>query len=346
MKINRDGLSGLIQKYLDGTCTPQEKELIDSWFEDENLSLAEGNTSGLDMQEFIWQKIQNQVNAPEQRRSFFQNPFFRKQRILRLAVAASVIVAGSFAFFFLKSKNNELFGPLTENDATFLETNNTNQIRSIHLEEASRVDLRPGSSIRYSKPFAKNKREVFLQGEAFFEVTKNPKRPFIVYAGEVATKVVGTSFIVRSGVEDAQDVEVSVMTGKLIVERKENDPAQKTENNGVVLTPNQKVTFYHIDNHFVTGLVDKPVLVKPQYEIARTHLFRFEETPLQKVLEMLHDAYGVRFELLNDNIRNCPFTADLSGEPLYTKLDIIAGSLNAQYEVKGLSIVLSGGSCD
>lgn len=95
--MNRDGLSALLKRYLDGTCSPQEKELIDSWFEDDELQFAEGIATDRDMQEFIWQKIQNYVEPAEKRTKY---PFFQRHRIVRLAVAASVIIAGSFVFFF------------------------------------------------------------------------------------------------------------------------------------------------------------------------------------------------------------------------------------------------------
>lgn len=338
MSIRREQLSDLLKRYTDGTCSAQEKQLIDSWFDDFHSEVG-GNAIASHMQEFIWQKIQPRTGledtaGPQARRGFIRRPF------LLTGIAASLL-AGLMLFFQLRTRPAQ--PDILALPDLVTQTNTSGAIQSIYLEDSSRIDLRPGCTVRYPKPFAKDKREVLLTGEAFFEVTKNPGRPFTVYTGEVATKVVGTSFLVRAG--KSRDVEVSVVTGKVIVERSEAE-AREPSGNGVILTPNQKVTYYHNESHFVTGVVEQPEILQPRTELVASKLFKFEETPLEAVLEKLEYGYGIEFELLNDQIRNCPFTADLSDQPLYTKLDIITASLNAKYEVKGVRIVLSGGGCD
>lgn len=347
--MNREEFSDLLKRYLDKTCSEEEKETIDFWYSHFNVK-KETDKEGMaepHMQEFIWQKIQHKIN--DQNRNSGQEHIGNiwRNRFLRMAIAASVIIIGGLVYYQTKT-NNRASSLAMSDGAMDIVVNNSVKTKTVFLEDGSQVNMQTGARIHFPKPFRKDKREVQLEGEAYFNVTKNANKPFIVYAGEVATKVVGTSFIIRSANKDLQDVEVSVITGKVIVEKNEsnNEKSATGINNGVILTPNQKVVYYHQDNHFVTGLVDTPVVIKGHGESKKHFLFRFDGTPLHQVLETLQSAYGLKFELINENISNCPVTADLSDQPLYTKLDIISASLNARYELKGTSIVLSGGGCD
>ncbi|WP_170982960.1 FecR family protein [Dyadobacter frigoris] len=347
--MNREELSDLLKRYLDSTCTEEEKKTIDFWYN--HFDLKEGSdterTAQPQMQEFIWQQVRDKINSKNKSEEKANEGNFRRNRFLQFAMAASVIIIGGLAYY--HTKINNIPASLAMLDRTSCrEVNNSAKVKTVYLEDGSRVDMQPGCSIHYPKPFRRDKREVHLEGEAYFNVTKNVEKPFVVYAGDIATKVVGTSFIIRSGKKNFRDVEVSVITGKVIVEKNESakEKSGNAVNNGVILTPNQKVVYYHADNHFVTGLVDMPVVIKAPEELNKLRLFRFEETPLHEVLEKLQYAYGLKFELINENISNCPVTADLSDQSLYTKLDIISASLNAHYELKGTSIVLSGGRCD
>jgi hypothetical protein len=99
---------------------------------------------------------------------------------------------------------------------------------------------------------------VYLEGEALFTVSKNPNRPFFVYNNQIVTQVLGTSFTVQN---KNGKIEVAVKTGRVAVyENGEqinlNEVEQKS--NGVIITPNQKVTYYQQERHFVTSIVDQP----------------------------------------------------------------------------------------
>lgn len=347
--MNREEFSDLLKRYLDNTCTEQEKETINFWYYHFDLKQGADSKEIAEpvMQELIWQQVQSKINTKNKKAGQANKHHFWRNRFLQLAIAASVIIIGGLLYYQINTHN--ISASLAMLEGTMgSEVNNTGKVKTVFLQDGSQIDMQPGCSIQYPKPFHKDKREVQLEGEAYFNVTKNADKPFIVYAGDVATKVVGTSFIIRSGNKNVRNVEVSVVTGKVIVEKNgsANENPGAVVNNGVILTPNQKVVYYPKDDHFVTGLVDIPLVIKGPNQADKLHLFNFEETPLHEVLEKFQLAYGLKFELINENISGCPVTADLSDQPLYTKLDIISASLNARYELKGTSIVLSGGRCD
>jgi len=187
-----------------------------------------------------------------------------------------------------------------------------------------------------------------LYGNAFFEVTKNPEKPFLVYSGKLVTKVLGTSFRIKTNEKD-QALEVEVVTGKVSVFENRNafaaiDDKPEKNNNGVVLTPNQRVTYFPESRHLLTGLVMEPVKVEKAL-IAKSVTI-FNNSQLIKIIEDLQKEYGIEIVFANDRLEKCTFTGDLSEMPLYEKLDLICKSNQASYEVKGTRILINGEGCD
>ena len=113
------------------------------------------------------------------------------------------------------------------------QTNNSNMPQIITLSDGSSVLLQPNSKLSYPKIFIGNQRKVYLSGEAFFEISKNPKKPFFVYANEIVTKVVGTSFRIRA-YSNQPNVEVLVRTGKVKVRSNELISNSNNERNRFV----------------------------------------------------------------------------------------------------------------
>jgi hypothetical protein len=212
----------------------------------------------------------------------------------------------------------------------------------IVLTDSSIVQLQPGAAVSYPKTFAANRREVYLEGAAFFKVTKNPARPFLVYTGTIVTQVLGTSFTVK---RMDNHFEVTVLTGKVAVYEEGNK--QLHNKGGVVITPNEKVTYYSENHHFITSLVDNPVVVaKSDDSIAVKEPFNFDETPVLRIIQQLEETYAVQIITGNDKINHCLFSGNISGQSLYSMLDIICQAIGANYEIRGTSIILTGNGCD
>jgi len=128
-------------------------------------------------------------------------------------------------------------------NADFLVTqvvNTTGSIIRHELEDGTMIWIHPNSKIEFPSKFLKNSRDLKLHGEAFFEVTKDPSRPFIITTDNVTTQVLGTSFNIKAYDKDAS-IEVSVLTGKVSVHvaRSEN---KVDSSSTILLTPNQRVT--------------------------------------------------------------------------------------------------------
>ncbi len=337
---SRKAFSQLLQKYLDGKCSESESQLVEQWYEliDEE---PRQNYTGQEWQALeykLWQKIEAGLFETEARPSI---SFWRNYR---LSIAASVtILLGAGAWWYINAHSNPATKSTLQSSVHEMQLmdNTSSKPVKIKLEDGSTVTLSPHSQLQYPKQFAATKREVNLRGEALFEVSKNPDKPFYVITDKLVTKVLGTSFYVRT-VEAKQKTEVEVISGKVSVYEKERADNQ---NRGVVLTPNHKVTFFAVEKHFITGLVAKPLpQIKPINN--KPEKFEFDDTPISQVLDKLKKVYGIEIVLENEKLNDCPITADITAQPLYTKLDIICATINGKYEVKGTTILISGKGCE
>lgn len=227
------------------------------------------------------------------------------------------------------------------------EVNQGTALRQVMLDDSTRVTLHPGAHLIYPIHFSATKREVYLTGEAFFEVTKDRSRPFFVYSKTLVTEVVGTSFTVRAD-NKVQTSEVAVMTGKVSVTQNEEGknllqrfmPARKK----VMLTPNHRAVYQRDTEELVVRLVEKPLPLA--VESANASTFRFHTVSLALVLKEISYAYGIEIEAQNDRINQCTFTGDLSEtEDLYTRLELICQSIGASYVVRDAKILITGNGC-
>ena len=266
--------------------------------------------------------------------------------------AASVIFIFMFAsyFFIINRPGNENSLTTIFPKNAVMQKNETTTLQKISLEDGSVVTLSPKSIIHFPKILSGENREVFLEGEAFFEVAKNPEMPFLVYYNDIVTKVLGTSFTINTNLKTG-NIEVSVKSGKVQVYENRDKQKGKNTDMAVILTPNQKA-IYKKDNHlFETTLVEHPTpILNTEVMYGNSngeepYNFIYQQEKLQRVFEQVEDMYGIEIVTENAAINNCLFTGDVSTNDLYTKLNIICLTVNATYEINGTKILVKGKGC-
>lgn len=281
----------------------------------------------------------------------------RNYRKVWFAAASVLIIGLSSAVFFLSKKKPaaELVSvKLEEKGEVFVNKENGGEKpERFQLEDGSFITLKPGSSVKYPEHFSADKRDVYLSGEAFFEIAKNAGKPFFVYNRNLVTHVLGTSFNIKTD-ENNKKIEVSVVTGKVEVYVADGnaDEIKQRKNKGLIVTPNQKVIYGEENKTFDATLVDVPLpitiyqdSVKVSPDVMPTPPFIYESARFESILKALQISYGVNIEVEDENINNCLFTGDITDQNLYKKLDILCQSLNNTYEVKGTSILIRGRGC-
>jgi hypothetical protein len=299
--------------------------------------------------ENIWAGVQNRIQSAER-------PVVKQSRsvYIRYGIAASLIlIALLIGAIKLSNKkqtvNDAGFTALIQSSTEdfFEEVNTSSKTIRIHLSDGSIVNLEKNSRLRYKKSYIGDEsRNVFLTGEAFFEVAKNPGQPFFVHANEVVTKVLGTSFRITA-YGDQKNITVAVKSGKVSVfsAKKPNTSSrtnQHTEVKGVVLLPNQQVVYQRDDESFDKTLVGSPVVLSPA---VATNDFIFENAPIHEVFRVLESAYGIEIIFDEEVMNACFITAPLGAEPLFEKLRIICRTIGADYEIIDTKVVINSSGC-
>ncbi|MCE7042167.1 FecR family protein [Dyadobacter sp. CY312] len=209
----------------------------------------------------------------------------------------------------------------------------------VKLSDGSLVHLQHNGQLRYTEEFSGGLREVHLKGVAFFEVEKDPEKPFLVYANGLVTKVLGTSFTIQA-LENEPDITVSVKTGRVSVysDKSEKDP----ETNGIILMPNQKAVFQKETAMLTKTLVEKPSIL---VEKASLPSFAFEDASAAEVFATLEKAYGVDVVFDEELMKNCRLTISLSEEDLFQKLEVICKVLEANYKLIDAQVIIYSKGC-
>jgi ferric-dicitrate binding protein FerR (iron transport regulator) len=191
------------------------------------------------------------------------------------------------------------------------------------LPDGSLVTLNKESVISYPSTFKREIRQVVLKGEAFFNVTPDKEKPFVILANGTRITVVGTSFNVKN---IHGNVEVVVETGIVTVTK-----GIRT----VQLKPNEKVTVNATDS----VLTEEKVTDK-LYKYYRTKEFVCDETPLWKLVAVINEAYHAQIIIGNPALRNMTLTTTFHNESLAQVLDVISITFNIKVVKEGNTIIL------
>lgn len=292
-----------------------------------------------DLAESIWQNIQVRISTPRSTVNFF----FKYWQIAAM-ITLILGIGGTYFWKYANPVQEKVSGAKTDPTSQdwIEELNRTNKEIKIHLSDGSMVTLSKDSHLRYPRKFDPSQRVVQLVGEAFFEVKKNPNQPFLVFADETVTKVLGTSFRIKA-YADAPKVFVEVRTGRVSVFTKKDFEGNTTaiEKKGLILTPNQQAVFSRDLAHLDKTLVETPVLLNAQ---AKKTSFEFNNTPVEKIFSILEEAYGLEIIYDPELVTNRSLTVSMEDESLFEKLDIICRTLGLTYQLVDAQIIIENKS--
>ncbi len=260
--------------------------------------------------------------------------------------AACIALMVCFGIWFALRVNKQSTGIASLESKVMVEKSNSGSVNQIvKLEDGSTVELWPGAVVRYAPHFDVNIREVRLSGEALFRVTKDSDRPFLVYANDLVTRVLGTTFLVRC-FKGSKESTIEVTEGKVSVYRQADFElvGQGSQNlsKGIILTANQKVVFQKEENLMTKSLIDIPKIV---LSMKAQPAFVYRNTPIGEVLTDIERAYQVDIIFDKEQLKDCPITAVLVNQTLMEKIEIICETVEARFEVLDGQIVVYGKKC-
>lgn len=207
--------------------------------------------------------------------------------------------------------------------------------RKVTLEDGSQAVLDPGSSIRVKRELH-GERLVMLSGGAFFDVVKNPDRPFKVVTENVVTQVLGTSFKVVTDPVTHQ-TRVRVVTGKVEVSaRNKTLPGTNT-----ILYPNQEIVYSQDDDLMRKAVVEHPVEVRKSGQ----QDFVYEGVPIGQIFDELEKRYAVKIRYDRETLADCQITASFSNESFWEILSLVCRPVRATAEEKDGEILIRSNGC-
>ncbi len=190
----------------------------------------------------------------------------------------------------------------------------------VQLSDGSEVYLNYGSKLKYPQSFSGDTREVILTGEGFFNVAHNPEKPFIVKAGNLKIKALGTAFNALA-YPDEDIIETTLINGKVVLE---HDANGQTKTIGSMV-PGEHVKYNKREStiSYSKGSVERYIAWKDGKLV-------FEDATLTQVLDRLSRMFNVDFEV-DDSIKDFPYTVTFVDEPLFQILDLMTIATPVSY---------------
>jgi len=331
---------GLLIKYLNNKCT--ETELIDvlrwidadalnkegkSWiFEDWNSYQESGNLEEDEKFTAIFDKIQERIDNNTPKKSREANKTLTLPSVthwITRAAAVLLIPVLTFLFYTLSEKKNisDQYANLAVDSLEVIAPMGSRTV--VQLSDGSVAHLNYGSKIKYPQFFSGNTRKVVLTGEGFFKVAHNPEKPFIVKAGNLNIKAVGTTFNVLAYPDD-NVIETTLVNGKVILEQIYSK--EKSKAIGIMI-PGQHVKYNAESGNILStqGNVEKYI----SWTIGK---LIFDDTPIHQVAERLSRMFNVDFEI-KDELKDYIYTVTLEDESLTQILDLITIATPVKYRM-------------
>jgi len=246
----------LFERYLSGEATEKEIKSIENWNAGKYWNRYRRKELDIKLEngcEDVWRHVTKQIVEenpeltpgnypiiPEQKKLYTLR--FSKNARKYAAVAAVFIAIAWSGVFFVTYQTLHCDTVLAhQHDKTIIQTGITN-IRTVVLPDASIIIMNKGTKLTFIKKQFNNKnREVWLEGEAFFDVAKNKEKPFIIHTGTMQTTVRGTSFNIKAYTQTGQNV-VSVRTGKVEVRAQNKVLAMLTSNKQIIYNTSKRTS--------------------------------------------------------------------------------------------------------
>ncbi|MCF8226918.1 MAG: FecR family protein [Bacteroidales bacterium] len=356
----------LLSKCMAGECSSEENQFVTEWIkEDEShrifyneLRILWNKIEGTILLEDIsldadWLevkkrihggKIEELVPAKKKRTS--------SQVLLKYAAAIAFLIAASVLFMHFNRSNNLNITQSIESTYNVIEVP-AGQKSKITFSDGSSAWINAESRISFPEIFSQDKREIYLEGEAFFEVITDPDHPFIVKTSNIDIKVTGTKFNVKSYPSD-KIITTTLLEGKVFIISKDEKTQKARE---IKLNPNQQARYVKKDNQLsVKDLKKKVEHSKNESNNSSIQILNnidadkivswkdgrliFEEETFESVAKMLERRYGVSVFIDNESLRALKYTGAFKNETIEQVMRALQLTEDFQYEIVENSIYI------
>lgn len=312
----------LLEKYWTGLCTPAERQVVEQWMlegiPEESHELLSPETATV-MKAQLWQRIdkarQEENEVPEPVKVFRMSMWFKG-----IAIAAMLLVVIGLGLYVSNQQSPDT--ALVAYQELVLPYGKK---ASISLPDGTKVFLNAGSRLKYPLKFPETERRIFLEGEGFFEVAKDPGKPFYVQTKKTTTRVLGTRFNLQSWKDGAD---------KLNVEEGKVKFSASGCKDTLILQANMQGTFNGQSLH-------KTIADGGNKAAWTKGIMVFNGTKLSEVTAELERWYAVQVQLSDPGLASYRVKARFDNPSLIEVLKSISFALNIKYKIKDKEVMLS-----
>ncbi len=321
-----------IFNYLNGFSDPSESAEVEAWKAESEANAsafeqikkihelsAVNTTAAQPNVEVAWDKVSDHLFSAKEVKMPDTTSTSGNMALL-YRIAAVLVLAVGVSYFFLAQQNAGQY------DLAY--TTAQGEVKELTLADGTQVVVNENSTFRYQTAFEGDHRSVYLEGEAFFDVAKNPDKPFVIHSETATTKVLGTSFNLIASKKGAA---VDVFSGKVAFGNLEKNASN------VVLVKGQRAVYHKGKAQLKEG-------ANPNALAWKTRQLTFEATPLKDMVRTLEKIYRVDIEYPKE-IANCSITSTFDNQTLEQVLDLVQIVANIDYSEKNGIYTLSGTGC-
>ncbi len=329
----------LLQKYIQGKCTPEELAFLRTWIKSEEAAtpmeeIIEGywNTSEesaavqLDSRQ-LFDKIELQL--PEGKEKIVPQHKFRIPLIWKYAAIISMLIMASVFFTNRFTSSKEKL--MAKEEILVIKEAKRGQKRTFELEDGTRVVLNAESNFSYPTHFSDTLRLVYLEGEAFFDVTPDPHRPFVVKTSTVETRVLGTSFNICAYPSNTV-TNVALVTGKISVQ---DLPVGNTLG-PLVLSPGEMAVYDKTSQ----------MLSEKNFDVKSTTAWKdgvlyFQESDYTEITQTLGRWYDVTFKYQPGYVPQWQYNGEFEAKSLEYVLESLSYACKFSYSIQGKQVIIN-----
>lgn len=321
--MNKENCLNIFERYISGKATTDEISELKSFLENdkdinqwlENQILSSSNTIDSEIKMRILESIRSQTNysnqppIPKHRSSLYLR-YIRNIAAILLPIA---IILG--AYFYLNPQKTDSFVVLAD----------MGEKASLTLPEGSKVAINSGSKITYFNDYNQKTRDIVLDGEGFFDVKYDPKKPFIVQCKDIKIKVLGTSFGIK-GYEDEDNIAIVLNSGKIqLVTPKEE----------IEMKPNERVVYNR-----VTQVASLEIVNADDYTDWRQNRLRFDNESLEGIVKTISRMHNIDIVFKDPDLEKQKFTGTIDNTNIESILNAISLTSPVDYKIKDGTVYL------
>lgn len=311
----------IIGRKLEGDISPEEEQALNEW-----INISTTNKQVYFQIKELWYHKQDQTNNSQaiaaydklinrikfaevaQSQTRVQQISFRINQFVKYAAILFFILSfGYLSYYFIEAES-------TNNEFCTISVPKGNKSEVI-LSDGSKIWLNNNSKLVYPKKFNAKERRIELIGEAYFEIEKNEKVPFIVQTSDISIKVMGTKFNVSAYAND-KFIETTLISGKVMVQSNDNPEIE------TVLKPGESLTFDKINNQSAVTEVDTEF-----YTYWMKGEFVFKDERFETLAKRIERIYNVEITFEDEALKDKTYTGDFKvDDNIYTILEIFKRS--------------------